>query len=226
MEIATYGDILFIAIVAGFIIYKLYSVFGQKSGNEDLRKIQKELGEDSRRVVHILNDKKTKSEAITSDFVDEEEPEIKDSGLINKLSQIKKSDKNFSAGKFLAGAKVAFEMIIKSFSAGDKKTLNQLLSKELNKEFVGEIDKEIKAGRKESTTLVAILSSEISDVSIVNGKMARIEVKFISEQINVTKDNTGKIIEGDPSEINKVEDKWIFEKDLRSPNPNWIIIST
>ena len=51
-------------------------------------------------------------------------------------------------------------------------------------------------------------------------------VDFVSELITCVKDKDEKIISGDPKKINKVYDTWKFSKDMRSQNPNWLLVDT
>ena len=54
----------------------------------------------------------------------------------------------------------------------------------------------------------------------------QVTVEFVSEVITCVKDKGGKIISGNPEKIKKIYDTWIFSKDIRSKNPNWLLIET
>lgn len=227
MEAATYGDIIFFAIMAGFILFKLRSTLGRKPNNDEISRIKKAI--ESRKEGKIITlDEKGRKEAaqpMVASVKVEKDPDIKDKEIVKKIAEIKKADKSFSAGSFLAGAKAAFEMVLSAFLEGDKTTLKQLLSADVYKDFEKELKKEEKSEKKGETTLVSIVSSNILAVELVKNK-ASIEVEFISEQIYVVRNKAGKIIKGSVSDINKVKDKWVFERDIRSSNPNWTIVST
>ena len=60
----------------------------------------------------------------------------------------------------------------------------------------------------------------------MEGRTAFVTVKFISEQINVTRDKAGTIIDGDPDQPLEVVDIWTFARNTRSRNPNWTLIET
>ena len=49
---------------------------------------------------------------------------------------------------------------------------------------------------------------------------------FTSEIISSVKDKNNKIISGDPQKVKKVYDTWKFSKDIRSTNPNWLLVET
>jgi predicted lipid-binding transport protein (Tim44 family) len=74
-------------------------------------------------------------------------------------------------------------------------------------------------------TLVGIQSSEIIEASM-DGRVAFVTVKFVSEQIEVTRDTAGDVIEGDPSRVTTVTDIWTFARNTRSRNPNWTLVAT
>ena len=74
-------------------------------------------------------------------------------------------------------------------------------------------------------TLVRIVSCETIEASMLDN-FANITVKIVSEQINVTKDKKGDVINGDPDHISVVTDIWTFSRDAISENPNWKLIAT
>ena len=56
--------------------------------------------------------------------------------------------------------------------------------------------------------------------------LARITVRFKSEQINLLRDAQGKVLEGEPRTAEEVIDLWTFERDTQSRDPNWILVET
>ena len=116
-------------------------------------------------------------------------------------------------------------MILTAFNAGDKKTLKELLSTEVYKNFETEIDNRKHLATTEENTLIAILSSEIKSI-LLEKDFARIVVEIVSEQINLLKNKSGEVIEGDPAHVNKVSEIWTFARNLNSDNPNWKLVET
>ena len=51
-------------------------------------------------------------------------------------------------------------------------------------------------------------------------------VKFVSEQVNVTYDEEGRVVDGDPSEVETITDIWTFARNTRSRDPNWNLVAT
>ena len=126
---------------------------------------------------------------------------------------------------FLKGAKIAYESIIISFASGNIKEIKNLLDKEIINNF-GEAIKERKSkGLISETTFIGINSANIKNFSQSNNIFA-VTVDFASEIISCVKDKNKKIISGDPEKIKKVHDTWKFCRNIKSANPNWLLIDT
>ncbi len=141
------------------------------------------------------------------------------------LTQIRIADSNFDPEQFVQGAKSAFEMIVNSYASGDRETLRPLLSDEVYENFGRAIDE--RAAKKETleTTLVAIRTADILEASM-DGRVAFLTLKFVTEQINVTRDEKGEVVDGDTSHVATVTDIWTFARNTRSRNPNWTLVAT
>ena len=74
-------------------------------------------------------------------------------------------------------------------------------------------------------SLSAILDAQSTNAALI-GNTARLTVHFLSEQVSVTRDKQGAIVEGNASDIHQVEDHWTFERDVTSKNPNWKVVET
>lgn len=226
MEMGGILDIFFYAALAGYIFYKLYTVLGRKDGADTASHVSTPYGKPGAKPkAGLLGRKDISTKPIRA--VNEQaniEPELKDKALQEKVAAIRAIDSSFIVAHFLSGARAAFELLLQAYNEGDKKTLKSLLSEETYKSFEQELERQNMAKRSPSTTLVAIHSAEIKAINLAR-KMAAITVEFVTEQISVVKDAEGKIIEGDPADVDKVTDIWIFERDLTSGDPNWTIVS-
>lgn len=138
---------------------------------------------------------------------------------------IKTADPKFDQAGFLAGARSAFEMIVKAFAAGDKAALQPLLSKDVFERFADAIDRRSAAKDVLETKLLAIKSAELVDSS-VEGQTALVTVKFVSDQTNVTRGPDGAVRDGDPERVEEHIDFWTFARPVRSPDPNWTLVAT
>jgi predicted lipid-binding transport protein (Tim44 family) len=151
--------------------------------------------------------------------------DIADPDVATGLMQIKSAEPSFSVSEFLSGAKMAFDLILEAFAKGDKLQLENLLSKELYDDFAAAIDVRKESPAYEENTLVSIQSADIVRAAL-NGRKAEITVNFVSEQISVERDKDGNIVSGNPSETTLVTDEWTFVRDIRSSNPNWLLVNT
>ncbi len=219
-----YADIIILALIAGFVLLRLRSVLGQKTGYE--KPPIRDYPDTSREgeIVQL-------PERLSSRM---EEDRARDDELVGKIAQdevksgiaaIKAADANFTLKGFMDGAKGAFEMLFDAFNKGDKQVLQMLLSPALYTVFSQECDKRQKEDLKRETTLVAIESEELAAAKLERNT-ARITVRFISEQVTVVRNREGAIVEGNPSQTDRVEDEWVFERDVNARNPNWKIIET
>jgi len=128
----------------------------------------------------------------------------------------------FNETSFLKGAQAAYEMIVNAFANGDKKTLKDLADPEIYKNFISVIDERQSKKIKNDFTFIGIKKAKIEEVKNQD-TLYNVKVRFISEIISSTKDETGKIIDGNNNEIQTVNDVWIFRKDLSSEDPTWYL---
>ena len=126
---------------------------------------------------------------------------------------------------FLNGAKIAYETIITNFANGNLKNIKLLLDKKVYNQFNEAIKHRKEKGLISNTTFVGIKSALIKDHKIINN-ILEVTVDFVSEIISCVKDKDNKILSGDPEKVKKVYDTWKFSRDIRSKNPNWLLIDT
>ena len=127
--------------------------------------------------------------------------------------------------EFIKGAKIAYETIITNFAAGNLKNIKILLDKKIYSQFSEAVNEREKKGHITETTFIGINSAKIQKHEKKDNIM-KVTVEFVSEIISSLTDKDKKVLSGDPKKIKTVHDNWIFSKDLRSTNPNWILIDT
>lgn len=145
--------------------------------------------------------------------------------IATTIQEVQKHDKSFQPEEFLKGANKAFEIILESFSRGDKESLKPLLSRDVYQSFAKAITEREKEGKTQETTLIALLSSDIRNI-ILKRKTVTIDVEFISEQVNLVRDKQGEIVEGDPKYVEKIDDVWSFSRSSASADPTWQLVRT
>jgi predicted lipid-binding transport protein (Tim44 family) len=220
-----YADIVILALIAGFILLRLRSILGQKGDNDKpdfLQSSKISVIKDPDPIVQ-LNDKSLKPRPLVD--LDPYVSTLSDSNILQVIKDIKAKDPLFNTTSFIEGAKMAFEMVFDAFAKGDKQTLSMLLSQEIYNDFLRHIEEREKQENKTETTLLAVKVQEISRANL-DRNIARFGVSFESEQVAIERTKTGEIVGGDPSDVQHVNDEWVFERDITSKNPNWKIIET
>ena len=209
-------DILIFAMVAGFLLLRLRRALGRRPGNEQ----PPELLHDNKEMRDTVV-KMPRPGGSADGPSDEEEEPSSDSGL----TQVKIADPNFDDNVFLDGAGAAFEIILGAFARGDKVQLRGLLDDTTYQNFLEEIERRDGAGERLETTLVSMIRTDITEAKMV-GASARVTVKIVSEQVNVTHNEADDVVAGDASQVSTIEDIWTFGRDTRSNNPNWRLVET
>ncbi len=126
---------------------------------------------------------------------------------------------------FLKGAKIAYETIITNFASGELKNIKSLLDKKIYDQFNDAIKERKEKGYISETTFIGINSALIKEHQNKNN-ILEVTVDFVSEIISCSKDKDKKIISGNPEIVKKVYDTWKFSKNIKSTNPNWLLIDT
>jgi predicted lipid-binding transport protein (Tim44 family) len=209
-------DIIFFALVAAFIILRLRSVLGRRTGHERPRPdpFRPAPPEPAERAPEALP-----PGAPTA------APAPVPGSLAAGFAQIKIADPLFDEQEFKNGARAAFEYIVMAFAAGDEDKLKPLLSTEVFDRFREAIRNRKTAGQVHETTIVRLRDVETTGARM-EGTTAAIVCRYVSEQINVTRDAAGQVVDGDPDRIAEVTDVWTYARNTRSSDPNWILVAT
>lgn len=215
--------IILFAALAAFLVFRLRRELGKRSGHErprhDEQRLQAHGGDE-------VENGATDNVLQMPDRGDESDPPAEPAAtLVVGITKIKVFDPEFDIDDFQAGAKAAFEIIVSAFAAGDRETLRPLLSGDVYGNFAGAIEERARADKQMQTTVVGIKGAEVIEADL-EGRDAVVTVKFVSEQINVTRDRDGKVTDGDPERIVTVTDIWTFQRSTRSSDPNWSLVAT
>ncbi|POF32973.1 Tim44/TimA family putative adaptor protein [Roseibium marinum] len=222
--------------LAVFILFKLRSVLGKRTGSErppfdpyskPEQPKGKPNGQDN--VIPLPNQTSEQSDALDAAgpggdvVIDKVAPA--GSALNSALKQILSVDRSFEPEPFLQGARAAYEMIVMAFADGDKKALKNLLSGDVYEGFVSAIDDREKRGETIESTFVGIDKAEIVEAAL-KGSTAQVTVKIHSQLISATRDKAGEVVDGDPSKVTEVIDIWTFARDTSARDPNWKLVAT
>lgn len=223
-------DIIIMAAVAAFLAYRVYMILGQKREDEPQRgnpfvRQDNQPAKDAREDDNPLS--------LPGNLGEDDTPapralpkiEVAPGSLAGTLAQIQQLDRDFSEKDFVQGAKAAFKMIVQAFAAGDKTALRPLLSERVFQQFSAAIDARAQAGQTMTNEVVSISDASVLSAKLENGR-AFITISFASQQRNALKDSAGNVVEGDARRTEDVADTWMFMRDMRENDPNWILVET
>lgn len=233
-------DIVFFALVAGFLILRLRSVLGRRTGGENRERWTPRLPGSAPADTKPPADIKLVADPRLGvpgpgrigdppqpmpPSADAPPASADLTPLETRLAQIRAAEPSFDPPEFLAGARVAFEMIVGAFARGDTAALRPLLADDVYDNFAAAIAGRTQAKQTLETTLIGIKGAEIIEARLDN-RNALVTVKFVSEQVNVTRNAAGEVVDGDPQLAAAVIDIWTFARRVRASDPNWALVQT
>lgn len=231
-------------VVLLVIVFKLRSVLGRHTGEDETRLKNRAEERDraaaaaaaSEKVVALprRNREEPAAEPAIEVAAPEAEARIKTYAGNNEavqrgLMDILAADPDFDPEHFLKGARHAYEMIVTGFAEGNRKTLKDLLSREVFEGFSSAIADRERRGEEIDQSFVGINKADILEAELEKGT-AQITVRFVSQLIKAVRDKSGTVIDGDASKVKELTDIFTFSRDVSSArarqNPNWKLIAT
>ncbi len=206
--------LLILVGVTAFILFRLISVMGTRSGHEqqhDLEGLQQKAANRERQNDQSLDDAR-----------EEAQPPKPVSTNARVLRDV---DPDFDESEYLSGARGAYEMIVEAFAAGDLKSIRPYLSDSVYDAFKQAVISRDEAAHVNDLKFVGIDHAAIVDSSVDDQWMTAI-TEFTSNQVRVTRDKDGNVVDGDPNRIDLVKDRWSFSRKHSSNDPNWILVAT
>lgn len=194
-------ELIIFAGLAVIVLYQLYTVLGRRVGRQPEDRPAVETTASAVRPPERLNDP------------------IDDGVELTGLAAIKSKDPSFDMNRFLAGAKGAYEMVVKAFAEGDKVTLGNLLAPDVLASFEAAIDQKAAEGRTETVEFFHAPRADLEKADVTDGDRARITVRFLAEFRSRTKGP-----EGEGVEDRRTAELWTFERRLKSRDPNWTLV--
>ena len=188
-----YLDIILLGMIAGFIILRLRSILGRKTGHDA-------------KVYPSFSDKNFSMPKKAS------EPKKQN------LDVLEGKEKK----EFLRGAEIAYESILSSFASGDLIKLKALLTQNMFSNFSEAIKIRNKENIKSEFTFIGVKESSVEKYEKIKDNMFA-TVKFVAEVISVKRDKENKVIEGNPDKIKFVTDSWKFTRNINNKSPNWYL---
>lgn len=218
-------DIVIWAMVAGFIFLRLRSVLGRRTGNERPPQTGGRFGRQS-----AAADGQSPGDAESAGSGPADEAGLASfKGLAPQIRQsleaIWRRDKAFDLETFMDGAKKAYEVILEGFWAGTRDDIRPYISDDIFDQFSSVIESREKEGLTVENKLVETTGLSVDDARL-EGDVAEITLRFVSDIIAITRNRDGDLVEGNMSDAVKVTDIWTFARSTLSQDPNWTLIAT
>ena len=207
-------DIVLIAMLAGFVLFRLYTVLGRRTGHERPPQEDYRIGPQRAEDTVGAAPKLTHASA-----------ERPSDPVASGLFDIGLADRGFDKEHFLKGARAAYEMILTAFANNDRTTLKPLLSDEVFGAFDSVMRRREQSGDKATMTLVGFTEVKIIAAAL-KGSTAEITLAYSARLIAATTNSQGTVIDGDDKSVRDVTDVWTFIRDSRARDPNWTLVST
>lgn len=219
-------EILIYAAIAAFLAFRLWSVLGQKEEGDDA----------SSQRPNPFASRETKQAADDDVMVIEgrARPPLPSpltpfghapDSLAGAIDRIKQADPAFNEKQFIEGAKMAFQSIVGAFANGDLSKVARWLGPAVRDPFEKAIAETKSRGHTLENKVERIVAADIVKAAL-EGNLATLSVEFVTYQVNVLRDGSGTILDGRPGQSEEVRDLWTFSRDLKSGDPNWVLVET
>ena len=194
-----YFELIIFALFAAVVLYQLYAVLGRRIGRQP---------EDIPAGAPLLDDARPPAaEDGAADRTD-----------LSGLAAVRARDPAFDVGRFLGGARQAYEMIVIAYAAGDHATLTNLLGPAVAESFEAGIAAREAEGRTEKVEFLHPPRADLERIE-VDATVARAVVRFLAEYRSRTKGPEGEAVDD-----RRTAELWTFERNLNSRDPNWTLV--
>lgn len=212
-------DILLIAMVAGIILFRLYTVLGRRTGHERPPQENYRLSGNAPATDDAVPGAEVPKVAHAAASERPSDP------VAGGLLDIQLADRSFDKNHFVSGARAAYEMVVTAFANNDRTTLRPLLSDEVYTAFDSAMRGREERGEKVTFTFIGFKDVKIVAAAL-KGRIAEITLAFVAQFISATSNAQGTVTEGDTKSVRDVTDIWTFSRDARARDPNWTLVAT
>ncbi|WP_156495381.1 Tim44/TimA family putative adaptor protein [Croceicoccus estronivorus] len=141
------------------------------------------------------------------------------------IRAIAAADRRFDLQAFLQGARGAYQTILEAFWRGDREELKLLCTADVYDSFASAIDAREAAGEVLDNRLVRVEEVVVHAASL-DGRTARIAVRFTADIAAVTRDKDGNVVAGSLDDAIESRDIWTFTRRIDAPGPDWLLEET
>lgn len=189
-------QILVLAVIAAVVLYQLYATLGRRVGRGP---------EDAPLPAKVGTAAPATAEPVVTD-------------RLEGVAALRARQPDFDPARFLAGARSAYEMIVKAFAAGDRETLKPLLADDVMANFETAIAAREAEGRTEKVEFMVPPRVDLESVA-VEGDEARAVVRILAEVRARSTSAAGEAVDD-----RRTAELWTFERSLKTSNPNWTLV--
>ena len=212
-------DIIILAMIAVFLISKLYMAFGANAEDKMPRIIIKRI-DNADNAEEALKELELLQKDLEKNYCANEIRTL-ECRLDNLLEKVK----DFNVGNFINSANRVFELVLQAFYDNKMENVKNLLSKKVYDTFKEAINSRLEQKQTTEVEFICFEKTEIKDVRMLKNSV-KIIVEFVTQQINILRGADGKVIAGDENFIQKITDVWTFERTLNAKDNKWILVST
>jgi predicted lipid-binding transport protein (Tim44 family) len=212
-------EIVILAMVAGFLGLRLYSVLGRRAEHEEEPIPSRFERKDERADDPTFAERRT---ILPAAVRGRREAADANEASVRAIAAI---DPRFDVTGFLEGAKGAYRMVLEAFWQGDRETLRELCDDDVYAQFDAAIAAREDAGETLDNRLVRIEDATIRSAEL-EGRVARIAVLFVADIAAVTRDAQGNVVAGSLNDAVESRDVWTFMRHLDSSTPDWKLDET
>lgn len=192
-------ELIILAAVAVFVISRLYTVLGQRTGAEPRARRMPApsvpVGEDPTQTAEDAERSRIR-------------PAFTGPGAAG-LEAIAATDPEFLPDAFVRGARKAYEMIVSAYADGDRASLRPLLDSDVYEAYDTAISAR-EGDPVEPLRLVRLKSARITDASLGEDQVARVWVAFEAEL-------------SDGETMRRAKEIWTFKRLVTGSDPNWLL---
>jgi len=212
-------EIVILAMIAAFLGLRLYSVLGRRAEHEEEPIPQRFDAGDGTKAPKPSLPPGQQTQRPQREFAGV--PAATERGI----REIATADRRFDLLPFIDGAKSAYGMILEAFWRGDKAELKELCDDDVYQSFAAAIDAREAAGETLDNRLIRIEETGIHSATL-DGRIARIAVRFVADIATVTRDRNGNVIAGSLDDAIESRDIWTFSRDVTAAGPDWLLDET
>lgn len=200
------SEIIFFAILASYFLFRLWSVLGQETEEDQERR--------SAKANPPIDGEAREMEVVS--------PDMRLSyGVQEGIRSLQEVIPSFDVDTFLEGAQSAYEMITTALCEGDRAQLREMLTPEM----FTQVTEELNAREAKKQRLLIEIAfwnrTELDSLTVYEQKAVAV-VRYRSRQIRtISVDDV--IIENPACIATSVTDIWTFEKGLTDEGPEWFL---